>query len=70
MPHNLLEKDLAKGGNGGRRPPHRNDKIYQERRKRKYECVCGGKFTYSHKARHYHSKKHLDYIKKLYSTNI
>ncbi len=49
---------------------HRNDKIYQERRKRKYKCLCGGKFTYSHKARHYKSKKHLDYIKKLYSVNI
>ena len=46
------------------------DKIYAERRKRKFNCVCGGKFTYSHKARHYRGKKHLDYIKKLYSSNI
>jgi len=46
------------------------DKIYAERRKRKFNCVCGGKFTYCHKKRHYRSKKHLDYIKKLYSANI
>jgi len=67
---NLLEKGLAKGGNGGKSPTYIYDKIYQERRKRKFNCVCGGKFTYCHKKRHYLSKKHLDYIKKLYSSNI
>ena len=43
---------------------HIYDKIYQERRKRQYNCVCGGKYTLSHRARHKRSKKHLDYINK------
>ena len=42
--------------------PHIYDKIYQERRKRKFNCVCGGKYTLGHKARHKRSKIHQKYI--------
>lgn len=41
---------------------HRNDKIYQERRKRKFNCFCGGKYTYSHRKRHIESNKHQEYL--------
>ena len=30
--------------------------------KQKYNCECGGKFTYSYKAGHLKSKKHCQYI--------
>ena len=43
---------------------HIYDKIYQERRKRQYNCLCGGKYTLSHRARHKRSQKHMDYINK------
>jgi hypothetical protein len=43
---------------------HRNDKIYQERRKRQYNCLCGGKYTYSHRKRHIETKKHKEYLEK------
>ena len=29
----------------------------------KYNCECGGKYTYHHKNRHFKSQKHLKYIK-------
>ncbi len=43
---------------------HIYDKVYQERRKRKFNCVCGGQYTLSHRARHKRSQKHMDYINK------
>jgi len=43
---------------------HRNDKIYQERRKRKFKCLCGGKYTYSHRKRHVESNKHQEYLER------
>jgi len=36
--------------------------------KRKYNCNCGGTYTYSHKAEHIKTKKHQEYLLKL--TNI
>ena len=36
--------------------------------KRKYNCNCGGKYTYASKARHIKTKTHQDYLLKL--TNI
>jgi len=30
----------------------------------KFDCECGGKYVYSHKSRHFKTKKHQDYIKK------
>jgi len=41
-------------------------KLYdQERNKIKYSCECGGKYAKKNKKRHYKSKKHLDFIKKI-----
>ena len=44
------------------------DKNRQEevkiRNKQKFECECGGKYTYAHKAEHFRSKKH-----KIFFTN-
>ncbi len=40
------------------------DKIYQQRRKKKVNCMCGGKYTLSHKARHKRSKIHQVYLEK------
>ena len=34
-----------------------------EKAKEKFNCSCGGKFTYCHKSKHEESKKHQDYIK-------
>jgi hypothetical protein len=33
-------------------------------KKQKHNCVCGGKFTNTHKAEHENTKLHQDYIKK------
>lgn len=41
---------------------HIYDKVYQERRKRKFNCICGGKYTLSHRARHKRSKIHQVYL--------
>lgn len=30
----------------------------------KFECECGGKYTYKHKSTHFKSMKHIDYISK------
>ena len=43
---------------------HIYDKIYQERRKRQYNCLCGGKYTLSHRARHKKSNIHRLYLEK------
>jgi hypothetical protein len=34
----------------------------QERINEKFNCICGGKYTYSAKARHYKTAKHLQCI--------
>jgi hypothetical protein len=36
----------------------------QERRKEKIQCPCGGSYTYSHKAEHCRSAKHLAFVGK------
>ena len=36
-----------------------------EHKKQKHNCECGGKFTNEHKARHFKTKKHKDYIESL-----
>ena len=38
------------------------DKI-SEQRNEKFSCVCGGKYTKNHKARHMKTIKHIEYIK-------
>jgi len=32
---------------------------------KKYNCECGGKYTYAHKLRHFRTQKHQDYLKNL-----
>jgi hypothetical protein len=34
----------------------------KEKRSEKFDCECGGKYTYTHKATHSKSKKHTDHI--------
>ena len=41
---------------------HIYDKVYQDRRKRRFNCICGGKYTLSHRARHKRSKIHQVYL--------
>jgi len=41
----------------------KNKKVILEKKKEKFTCPCGGRYTYSHKARHLKSKKHLNYFK-------
>jgi len=45
------------------------DRIYREvnkeKRKEKFNCECGGKYTYTHKIEHMKTKKHLKYIENL-----
>ena len=47
------------------------NKVYQAENRdkinKKYNCSCGGKFTSAHRARHFKSKIHLNY---LYSMTI
>jgi len=37
------------------------DKI-KERKALKFDCPCGGQYTYSHKSKHERTKKHLEFI--------
>jgi hypothetical protein len=37
----------------------------KEKLSQKFDCACGGKYRYKHKAQHFKTKKHLDYISKL-----
>ena len=42
-----------------------NKTYQQENRKKineKFNCLCGGKFTPAHRARHFKSKIHLNYL--------
>jgi len=39
------------------------DKERNEKKKIKFVCDCGGKYTYSHKSTHYKSIRHRKYIK-------
>ena len=41
----------------------KNRIILNEKSKEKFNCSCGGKFTYCHKLQHEESKLHQDYIK-------
>ena len=38
---------------------------HSEKLKEKFDCECGGKFTHTHKSRHFKTKKHQEYIKSL-----
>jgi len=42
------------------------NKVYQAENRdkinKKYNCICGGKFTSAHRARHFKSKIHLNYL--------
>ena len=42
----------------------------KEKNKQKHNCECGGKYTHKHKARHYDSKKHTQFIEKQTKNNI
>jgi len=50
--------------------PNRSDKEYnekyyvenQEKIKEKIYCICGGKYTITHKAKHFKTNKHLNFI--------
>jgi hypothetical protein len=33
----------------------------KEIKNEKFTCICGGKYTYSNRSKHYSSKKHLKY---------
>ena len=39
-----------------------NKEIINERKREKYDCECGGKYTRCHKASHIKSKKHQEFI--------
>ena len=39
-----------------------NKEKIREKQLEKFNCPCGGKYTYSHKAEHLKSKKHLNFI--------
>ena len=40
-----------------------NIEEYKELRNKKFNCECGGKYTYANKQKHMTSKKHQEYIK-------
>ena len=40
-----------------------NIEYLNQKKKEKYNCECGGKYNYTHKARHFKSKKHQSFIK-------
>jgi len=45
---------------------HQNNKAtILERKKKKYNCQCGGKFTYSNTIQHKKSKKHTKYLESM-----
>jgi hypothetical protein len=50
-----------------RQAEHNRDykEYIKEYRKEKFNCECGGKYTLSHKLRHFNSKKHQKYLNKL-----
>ena len=39
-----------------------NKEDIQKLKNIKFDCICGGKYTYSHKSRHFKGIKHLKYI--------
>jgi len=39
-----------------------NKEKINEMRKEKFKCECGGKYIYTHKSRHFKSKKHLKFV--------
>jgi len=39
-----------------------NKEKIKERMNEKFKCECGGKYTYTHKSRHFKSKKHLKFV--------
>lgn len=47
------------------------NKIYieknKEKRREKFNCECGGKYTYTHKSRHIKTKRHQNFIKNMNS---
>ena len=43
----------------------KNDIELQAKRKEKTTCECGGCYTYAHKACHFKSKRHIDYLSNL-----
>ena len=45
------------------------DKILKKKGQ-KFDCECGGRYTYSHKAEHLNSKKHKNYIDNKDNNNI
>ena len=40
----------------------KNKEVLAIKQKEKFECICGGKYIYIHKLRHFNCKKHLKYI--------
>ena len=40
-----------------------NKNKINERQNKKFDCDCGGKYTYAHKSQHLKSKKHQNYLK-------
>ena len=42
-----------------------NKEAIKERKNKKYDCECGGKFTDANTARHKKSKKHLKYLESI-----
>lgn len=41
----------------------KNKEKFSNQNSVKYNCECGGKYTYQHKSKHFKTKKHLNYIK-------
>ena len=39
-----------------------NKDKFSDKRKQKFNCECGGKYTHSHKSQHLKTKKHLEFI--------
>ena len=47
-----------------------NKENINARKTLKYNCSCGGKYTYSHKTEHTKSKKHITYIESIRMVNV
>ena len=67
----ISQKDKERYENNKEKISERQKEYYQENKEaiakkanEKFTCECGGKYTYSHKARHLKSKIHLEFLTK------
>jgi len=58
---NCVNKNIAGRTNKEYREANRD--IINKKKREKFTCVCGGKYTRTHKAQHFKSKKHQKFLK-------